>query len=164
MNISGDRMIGGSPVGGIPDDGIGGTPIGNLQSNRRNNSNGPPAAAQQPPGINPSVNGYGHTLVNPNAGGAGSMHMSPSVLNNQKNQMPVDVGGSRSILSGVSRNMNITENDMYVIIFVASVFYIGHNRILTKILSEKFGESSQYVALIMIGLITFISNRYFFIR
>ena len=56
--------------------------------------------------------------------------------------------------------MDLSDSDVYISLFVAIVFYVGHNKILTKSLSEKFGESSQYVALLIVVVITLVANKY----
>ena len=147
-----DSMIGGSALDGLP---VGGTPIVNLQTSNNNpqQQRGVPQVQQkqqqqQQQRIVSAATGYGQPLVNSNAGGA-------------RNQQERQQETNGSILNVMAQKINMTEHDMYLVLFVSSIFYIGHNKILTKSLIEKFGDSSQHVAMCIVAIVTFFANKYF---
>lgn len=114
-----------------------------------NNLNEHPVGARGPSYI-PQTNGnLGGAPFLQNGGGQGG----------PQQQVPVTRGGG-SLLSNMSQYVDLSDTDVYLSVFVAIVFYLGQNKILTQSLFKKFGESSQYVAILIVVVITFIANKY----
>ena len=128
---------------------VGGTPINVIRTNA--NSNG---GSQSQAEANHNMGGYFES-----AGSQGNGYASggDGGGRNYRNHQPTNEmrGG---MLNNLQKNFEM--DDLYVPLFAASIFYLGHNKILTRSLNNKFGESSQYVAMVIIMIATLFACKY----
>lgn len=177
-----DNMIGGTPINALtpgspialqnlptmepkkPQQGYLQRPDLNLPNNLNEHPGGARGYHQTSPGGGVNSNRGGPSYIpqtNGNPGGAPFLQNGGGQggQGGLQQQVPVTRGGV-SLLSNISQYVDLSDTDVYLSVFVAIVFYLGQNKILTKSLFEKFGDSSQYVAMLIVVVITFVANKY----
>lgn len=137
--MSAQQLVGGTPITALQNEAID-NPVQKLQQNIHTKPQYPPQIMQQ---AQPS-NGVHHNTQPP------GVSSQPIVSSN-------------SLL--LKLKQGITIDDLYLPLFVAIVYYIGQKKIISRPLSEKFGNGiAVYAAIIIVFISSYIFNKYFLVR
>ena len=142
--MSTQPLVGGTPITALQNQTPQGPPVQKLQPNVNTNSQVPQQTMQQ---TQPS-NGLNHNLQHQS--GVQQIKPMSSVTDN-------------SFL--LKLKQSITIDDLYLPLFVSIVYYLGQKKILSRPLSEKFGNGmAVYAAILIIFISSYIFNKYFLVR